>query len=177
MERSDFVVFFDQIPEEGISRRLAVSGEDLGLFDLSVSLGGTLEAEVNLMRLGRRILIRGSVAGTMDLECSRCLGTFPFPFDAAFETYLETAGKGKAEAEKELSREDLDVQSLRDGSVDLRDIIAEQVHLAVPYKALCGEACRGLCSRCGVDLNSGDCSCEEAGSDPRWDALRGLKVR
>ena len=177
MENSDFIVFFDQIPEGGISRRVAVSGEDLRLLDLSVSLAGTLESEVNLRRLGRRVLIRGSVAGTMDLECSRCLDTFPFPFNTAFETYLETAVERRTEAEKELAREDLDVQSLRDGSVDLRDIIAEQVHLAVPYKALCGEECRGLCSRCGVDLNGGDCSCEEAGSDPRWDALRDLKVR
>lgn len=177
MERADIIVYFDQIPEEGLERHVRFSRDDLGQLKLSVALEGVLDARVKLHRIGRRVLLKGTLAGSMDLECSRCLGRFSFPFAGAFETYLEVAPSRESEEEKELSRDDLDVQPLRGGAVDLGEIIAEQVHLVVPYKALCSESCRGMCSQCGADLNANDCSCSESGTDPRWDALRDLKVR
>lgn len=177
MENSDFIIYFDQIPDEGLERQIQISPADPGRLELSVTLAGPLDAQVKLNRLGRRVLITGTVAGTVNLECSRCLGMFPFPFTGPFETYLETVASGASEAEKELSKDDLDVQPLREGAVNLDEIIAEQVHLAVPYKALCDESCKGMCSKCGVDRNADDCSCSKTEADPRWDALRDLKVR
>ena len=57
--------------------------------------------------------------------------------------------------------------------LDLRPAIREQWLLAVPSYALCREECRGLCPRCGADLNAGECECPPA-ADSRWEALRGL---
>ena len=39
--------------------------------------------------------------------------------------------------------------------IDLRGLVSEQILLAYPMRVLCsrGEACRGLCSQCGADLN------------------------
>jgi uncharacterized protein len=47
--------------------------------------------------------------------------------------------------------------------------------LAVPEYSLCNEGCRGICPRCGTDLNTGSCSCEPE-SDPRWAGLDKLKA-
>jgi uncharacterized protein len=47
--------------------------------------------------------------------------------------------------------------------------------LAVPFAPLCAETCKGLCPQCGIDLNTGTCSCE-APVDPRLAALKGLKL-
>jgi uncharacterized protein len=176
MERSDFIIYFDQVPEGGAERHIELSQVDLELLDLSVSLRGALYAKAVLTRLGRRVLVRGRVTGEMNLECSRCLTMFPYPFSVPVETYFEATPPRASEEEKELTKEDLDVQPLREGAVDLAEIIAEQVHLAVPYRAVCSENCKGMCSRCGVNLNDGECTCGETGTDPRWDALKDLKV-
>ena len=58
--------------------------------------------------------------------------------------------------------------------VDLTPAIREEVLLAVPRYVLCREDCRGLCPRCGQDLNAGPCGCSPA-SDTRWQPLQALK--
>jgi uncharacterized protein len=47
--------------------------------------------------------------------------------------------------------------------------------LAVPFAPLCREDCKGLCPQCGIDRNTGTCSCEPP-IDPRLAALKGLKL-
>lgn len=59
-------------------------------------------------------------------------------------------------------------------SVDLRTAVREQWLLNVPEFALCRDDCKGLCPRCGVDLNAGPCSCPPE-TDRRWDALRTVR--
>ena len=177
MERNDFIVLFENILPEGLDRRFEFHDAVTDGLDLAMPLASPLKAELHLALHAGRVLVRGRVAGSVALECSRCLKGFPFPLDAAVETYLEIAEEGAAETDHELSREEMDTRLVEKSLVDLRDIIAEQIHLAVPVKALCLEECRGLCSHCGVDLNSGDCSCGEDQTDSRWDALKVLKER
>jgi uncharacterized protein len=62
----------------------------------------------------------------------------------------------------------------RAGELDLGEIIREALILAVPEFPLCREDCRGLCPRCGADLNDGPCGCRPA-PDPRWAALEALR--
>ncbi len=58
--------------------------------------------------------------------------------------------------------------------LDLSTMVREELLLAAPTYLLCRDDCRGLCARCGKDLNDGPCSCEPE-PDPRWAALRALK--
>jgi uncharacterized protein len=39
---------------------------------------------------------------------------------------------------------------------------AEQVYLEIPMKPLCSPECRGLCPRCGANLNTETCACRIA---------------
>ena len=55
--------------------------------------------------------------------------------------------------------------------LDLTDTLREEVALAVPQFVECRPDCKGLCPRCGANLNDGPCGCPPAG-DPRWDALK-----
>jgi len=63
------------------------------------------------------------------------------------------------------------------GSLDLGDAVREEVTLAMNPYVVCDPACRGLCPRCGANLNEGSCDCAEEEVDPRWEALRALKGR
>ena len=49
----------------------------------------------------------------------------------------------------------------------LEDLLREQVLLAMPLKAVCSEACKGLCPRCGLYLNGEACACQPV-ADQRW---------
>ena len=60
--------------------------------------------------------------------------------------------------------------------VDLRPMIREELLLVVPEFPVCREDCRGLCPRCGTNLNESECDCRSAEADPRWEALRKLRV-
>jgi uncharacterized metal-binding protein YceD (DUF177 family) len=80
----------------------------------------------------------------------------------------------------QLEREDLDVSFLPPGTTVLRveDIVREQALLEVPIRPLCRPDCRGLCPRCGADLNAGDCGCPpEETHDLRLAGLAALKKR
>src|SRR5215213_1252628 len=77
--------------------------------------------------------------------------------------------------EVELQAEDLILSAYEGDAVDLDELVREQILLALPSRHLCREDCKGLCQRCGANLNNGPCSCEQGEVDPRWAALADLK--
>lgn len=62
------------------------------------------------------------------------------------------------------------------GKADLEEVLREAILLEIPFANLCREDCRGLCPRCGQDLNAGPCGCQEKPADPRWAALKEVKL-
>jgi uncharacterized protein len=62
----------------------------------------------------------------------------------------------------------------RAAEIDLGEAVREALILAIPEFPLCREDCRGLCARCGADLNQGECRCPRA-ADLRWGALQALR--
>jgi uncharacterized protein len=64
----------------------------------------------------------------------------------------------------------------RSADLELGDVIREALILAAPEYPLCREDCRGLCPRCGAELNEGPCGCRSE-ADPRWAALDALRPR
>lgn len=118
-----------------------------------------------------RFYWHGRVEGDVVLECSRCLReTRAHVHD---ETHLIFAEAGDEETD------DPDVYQLDPHAteLDLRPAIREEWVLAAPAFGLCREDCKGLCARCGADLNAGACGCEDQTSESRWDALRKLDRR
>ena len=63
---------------------------------------------------------------------------------------------------------------LSDMSLDLRELCYTEVVLRLPTKHLCRADCKGLCAKCGTNLNEGDCGCLKQEIDPRLEALKAL---
>lgn len=61
-----------------------------------------------------------------------------------------------------------------DAKLDLTQLLREDVLLDLPGKFLCREDCKGLCPKCGKNLNEGECGCEKREIDPRLAALQEL---
>jgi uncharacterized protein len=116
----------------------------------------------------------GRTRTELELACSRCLEPFRLPVDSSFDIRYLPASEMATEEERELQDEDVETSYYRDDRIDLNEVLREQFYLALPMKPLCVEDCRGLCSQCGTNLNSGACECAPVWEDPRLAPLKSL---
>ena len=82
-------------------------------------------------------------------------------------------GELRSEAHQ-LRSEELELGFYSGNEIDLREVLREQILLNMQMKPLCDAACRGICPKCGIDLNSQICSCEYKETDPRLQVLKKL---
>lgn len=61
-----------------------------------------------------------------------------------------------------------------DFKLNLDELVKADILLELPGKWLCSEECKGLCEKCGANLNLGDCSCDKRQIDPRLEVLKQL---
>jgi uncharacterized protein len=129
-------------------------------------------------KAGTSYRVTGTVTTTLELQCGRCLEGFPLPVDGPFELrYVPQSQDATAEAEREITEDDLTTAFYADGMLDLIDLMREQFLLALPMKPLCALSCRGLCSHCGANLNRAECGCQPVWEDPRLAPLKDLLNR
>ena len=130
---------------------------------------------VSYYRAGTELFFEGDLQASTTAICARCAEEFAAPSGRDFRFVLSPKSVGFAD-EKDLRDEDLEF-SLYDGDqIDLSPLIREQFLLSLPTRPLCGDDCRGLCPKCGVNLNHTHCDCSEETGHPAFAALRNLKV-
>ena len=112
------------------------------------------------------LVMTGRVGTTLHGVCDRCAGDFTEQVDLPIDVVLVTE---LADEENE----DEWVFPLEGNSADLEDIVRTVFVLNMDSKLLCKPDCKGLCCRCGKNLNDGPCSCQKE-LDPRFAALRQL---
>ena len=99
---------------------------------------------------------------TIGFACDRCLENYSLDLDESFKLDLEyAAGSKLAQAEHEISSMEMDMINLKEPVVDIFELLTQQVFLMLPEKHLCRETCKGLCSRCGANLNQVTCECKQ----------------
>ncbi len=112
------------------------------------------------------LMMTGSVHTTIHGVCDRCAGDFDscveFPIDVVLVTELANE-----------DNEDEWVFPLEADSADLDEIVRTIFVLNMDSKLLCKPDCKGLCCRCGKNLNDGPCDCQKE-IDPRFAALKQL---
>ena len=77
----------------------------------------------------------------------------------------------------ENSNEELDFSYLAPNTnqIDVKNDVRDYLLLAIPMKKLCKDDCKGLCYKCGSNLNNRECDCNYDEIDDRWKALLDLK--
>jgi uncharacterized protein len=140
-------------------------------------------AELDLYADGTHVFAAGTFKGHLAVACSRCIGPVKLAIDETLRvTFMppgempqEEEGETTGEEGAEVNAEDLDLFAYDGEKINLEPLFREQFVLAVPFAPLCAETCKGLCPQCGIDLNTGTCTCEKP-IDPRLAALKGLKL-
>ena len=112
------------------------------------------------------LVMTGNISTTIHGICDRCAAPFDqeiaIPVDVVLVTELSNE-----------ENEDEWVFPLEGDSADLEEIVRTVFVLNFDSKLLCKEDCKGICHRCGKNLNDGPCNCQKE-LDPRFAALKQL---
>lgn len=114
---------------------------------------------------GGAVRVHGSVDARLLASCRRCLKSIELDVAEALDLVFDPKAT--------LADEDLTLYRLDAAAdeLDLRPALKERLILASSRYPVCREDCRGLCPRCGTDLNADECDCVTAEPDPRWGPL------
>lgn len=128
-----------QIPPEGLSLKEEINPKDLELDTEILSFELPITVEAFAQRVSNTVVVRLNITGAMNEVCSRCLAGF------------------NAEINKKLNLNYSLDKSER--FIELDPDIREEIMVDYPMKPLCKSDCKGLCQKCGKNLNEGGCSC------------------
>lgn len=113
----------------------------------------------------KRLLIQGKTEITIVIPCDRCLEDVEKVFHIVIDKEIDLTG-----SDEEKSMDHLDYMT--GTSMDVDQLIFGEILLHWPMKVLCKEDCRGICKRCGANLNMTECECQKTEPDPRMAAIQ-----
>lgn len=136
------------------------------------ALNAPIAADFMLTHRDRDLRVDGTVETAIRFRCSRCMKEFSRPFSASFDLdYLPQPKWTTEDAEIELHDGDMDVAYYDGIAFDVNLLVLEQIELAMPMQFTCREDCKGLCYKCGADLNEAACLCGSEEPDSRMSVL------
>lgn len=154
-----------------IDTRLEASAIDLD--EPNAKVASDVEIKATLTKHSHATELAGKLSTTLTVDCDRCLQPSDVPLNVDLDLEFVGADSFAIEANMELGSDDLKID-LADGELDLGEIAREQILLNLPQQFFCSESCKGLCPKCGANLNLKDCNCMQEEIDPRWAALKDL---
>lgn len=144
--------------------------ESVKKIELDEPFFGNIKTDIILNKLHNQIILDSHSSVQAKFECDRCGNEFTTILDNDYEmVYLMNETPEESEA--------LNIAYLSpdEASIDIKSDLREFAILSIPLKKLCQEDCKGLCYKCGGDLNKEECKCSEAEIDIRWQKLIDLK--
>lgn len=163
-------IIISEIPEEGLELELTEKISS----DESIKLLSPVKASLRIDKKGSEVIITGRAKGTVELQCSRCLKTFGMDIDSVIDVVYHPASEINKEEHYELKGDELDTGFYKNDILNTEDLLKEQLVLNIPMKPLCSEDCKGLCPKCGADLNVTQCNCAASEIDSRLAVLKQL---
>ena len=123
--------------------------------------------ELEITNTGNKVLeLKGIGSVNVGIPCDRCLEQVAVKIPYEIEQKLDMK---KSDTERV---QDLDENDYLTGmDLDVDRLVYLEVLMSWPLKVLCREDCKGICSRCGKNLNKGSCGCAEEPKDPRMAAI------
>lgn len=174
----------ERIPQDGLSMEHRMQASDFEILKLLIAKGeaeftDTIGIKLSILPLKDLIQVDGSVQTCVRITCSRCAESYDTQLRRQFT--LSYSRKIPQDLHRddtegiELTAQQIGLILYQGDEIDLRDALAEQVVLALPYKPLCRQDCKGLCQHCGANLNYDVCQCESHPRGGPFEALKGLK--
>ena len=160
----------DRIRFEQVYQQEAVAGDGD-----SFTVVAPVDLAFDVTKDKDRFGLAGRVRTSLELPCSRCLEPFRCAVDAAFDLRYLPRRVNTGEDEREVQEDDLTTAFYENDTIDLGQLMREQLYLALPMKPLCSDACMGLCPQCGTNRNRTPCACTPHWEDPRLSVLKAIR--
>ena len=133
--------------------------------DLGFSFQKPAKVSGSVLNIGGSLELSAKVCAELIFECDRCCDEFAEEFECSFTEVL------KKELGTDSDDKNPDAIYFEGNSVELDDIVLNNILVELPLKHLCKDDCKGLCTECGQNLNHGECGCDIRSTDPRFDVL------
>lgn len=121
-----------------------------------ISIRGGIKAYEDILELNL------DVHTVLEASCSRCLENFSFVVDTTVNEKFTNKS----------TNEDEDAILIEGDSIDITEVVINNIISTLPIKRLCSESCKGLCHSCGINLNKSICNCENVEVDSRLEVLK-----
>jgi uncharacterized protein len=160
--------------------RSGVDVDQESLPDPDLKFAEKVEGHVDFQNSGDLLNITGRVRTVLEIPCARCLADVRVPLDVRLDEHFPidevTHPDRPPEKGEEFDSIVASIVHLDQGRpiLDLDELLRQRILTEVPIRTLCGSACRGLCPRCGADLNQGPCACPPEREDSPFAALSAL---
>ena len=142
----------------------------LSVADTAVGETATADADVTLSAVDGGVEVSGQVSAPFTGTCRRC----GRPLAGEVVTDVREVYRPRSARERD-GEEDEETYELGADHLDLAPMVRDAILLDLPIAPLCQDECRGLCDRCGADLNVDPCDCIIERVDDRWAALDVLR--
>ena len=146
----------------------------VGDLEITEPYTGQFRTNVVLNKFDNQIILDAETIIPAKLVCDRCARDFQSDINSKFNmVYLFRSKFDESDDEKE----EVVYLHPETDKIELGDDIRDYAILAVPMKKLCSEDCKGLCPKCGKNLNDGPCNCIDEIVDPRWEPILKMKTK
>lgn len=188
------------LDKSAVSKRaaLANSADESELPVVSYFFSSDPEVTLHVEKENSSVVLTGEVKAEYASACARCAEEAKVaetvPVDLLLKRAKPKVAKpqkssktGRAvpleEVEEDELEEDLHFGTFSGEEVDLSEIAEEFLMLSLPVTVYCQADCKGLCPKCGRNLNLGPCDCQsktkaptEEIADPRLAPLKSLRL-
>lgn len=135
-----------------------------------VAFEGQVRVKGEIVNMGGYMRLTAAAGVDYEAECARCLS----PLKRSFEVSVERTIVSQGTLENTPYDEADEYLVMSESAIDPDQTIIEELMMEFPTRELCDESCKGLCPKCGKNLNEGDCGCVKKEIDPRLAILQKL---
>lgn len=131
---------------------------------------GRYDTNIELSKFQDQIILNSETNINAKMVCDRCCEEYEQVIKSEYKIVYLLRG-----AEQENDSVDIVYLNVDAEKINIKNDVRDYALLAIPMKKLCNEDCKGLCYRCGKNLNEGACACNQNEIDDRWKPLQKLK--
>lgn len=144
--------------------------ENIQVQDYMYDLVEKAPVSLRIQNLGdRTFLLKCKADLSLDMPCDRCLESVRESFQLDFERMIDL------NLTDEERQEAHDEQPYIDGyELDVDQLVYNELLSNLPMKVLCKNNCKGICNRCGANLNHENCNCDNQSLDPRMSVIQDI---
>jgi len=146
--------------------------DDIEKIEVGEPYFGRFRTVVLLNKLRDQFILDVNTIIRAKFTCDRCAVEFERNINSNYKmVYMSDAGLSNTDSS------DVTYISPDSDKIEIAPDVREYAMLSIPMKKLCRDDCKGLCYRCGKNLNEGECKCSIKEVDDRWKPLIDLKKK